>query len=67
MLIHGFRNQQNVPAKNYNCNVRVTDNGKREPLRSARPLVSAMLPSFKYPQHQQFSGSCSTKALLEEE
>jgi hypothetical protein len=22
MVIHGFRNQQNVPAKNYNCNAR---------------------------------------------
>jgi hypothetical protein len=32
----------------------VTDNGKREPLRSAHPLVSAMLPSFKYPRHHQF-------------
>jgi hypothetical protein len=23
MVIHGFRNQQNVPAKNYNCNASV--------------------------------------------
>jgi hypothetical protein len=22
MVTHGFRNQQNAPAKNYNCNVR---------------------------------------------
>jgi hypothetical protein len=22
MVIHGFRNQQNVPAKNYNCNAK---------------------------------------------
>ena len=22
MVIHGFRNQQNAPAKNYNCNAK---------------------------------------------
>jgi hypothetical protein len=28
MVIHGFRNQQNVPAKNYNCNASLLPGAK---------------------------------------
>ena len=41
MVIHGFRNQQNVPAKNYNCNARRIES--TDPiffsLRTGEPIV----------------------------
>jgi hypothetical protein len=50
MVIHGFRNQQNVPAKNYNCNAKHQDTkGDYNNIKEQHPSPLIVLATLARP------------------